>query len=793
MSDQTQYSSLLDFITHNFTLPDNDTGVNYLLGLPIEEKNGKMIGTKNNLSRSELLDFHKNGWVQLSNGQVYNLNIKSPTHFELRLRFTSNIVCIDVDGITENGDCKVNDILDMDVIKKNFDGCSYTLSRNKRLPHFYFKLEGIDLSQHKGTFVDSFIDFKGDLLINHAWEKIHDNPIYNYTDELQTYYYDDIKDIFKPNIFDKNIRNPVSQKFGNDGVLCEIIELISLDFLQNYESWSRIIWACKNCGINEEFARNISKKASNYSDDGFDNVWTSTYTSLTEGTIRHYARLSNEVEYKKLSISIDYDDQFVIPDGIMSISKLISLSSTTTIPPPYKANKSLSRDANAEAEATHKIERSNAIEEAFNETLHLKKEYFEKFHIKILSPTGFVRIVDRKINLTSVKDLENQYENVLIPKEIRGDPKLLRFTEQWRKLPSIKTFNTIDFAPPPLFCPEHTLNTFTGLRGELLPETENVDISIWENHLMMLVGNDKNGYTYALKYFAHMIQKPGESPRTAIVFNSDSQGVGKNLFLEAFGTMLLGKDYMLVTENMDDVLGRFNQSQNKIMIIMDEVKSKDAYSNMERIKSRITTSAISWESKGINSVTINYCARHFMLGNSITFPIEFQDRRYNVFDCDNSRANDPTYMNPLVGFLKDVLCMKAVYKMLKNTDISNWNPTTDRVQTTIYKDLQNANKPTMAVFLEERLMGYEHSTLYPDEESDNIWNNIPSKELFTTYKQWLISSGFTALSDKINTTNFALQLKKYDGINKVKARASNNYSFDYELLKSSLIKKGYME
>ena len=41
----------------------------------------------------------------------------------------------------------------------------------------------------------------------------------------------------------------------------------------------------------------ISIKAPNYSDDGFKNVFASTYTNYTLGTIKYYSKLSNQEAY----------------------------------------------------------------------------------------------------------------------------------------------------------------------------------------------------------------------------------------------------------------------------------------------------------------------------------------------------------------------------------------------------------------------------------------------------------------------------------------------------------------
>ena len=173
-----------------------------ILALPMEEKDGKMFGTKNNLSKEQLKQFYENDFVKTDKG-VYRNTIKNPTHFELRLRHTDNIVCIDIDGILENGDCCLTDIWCLPNMKDLFLDCPYTLSRNKQLPHFYFKLDGINIKELSNTYIDCFKDFKGDILFNHSWEKIKNNQMYNYKDELPVYDYQNIQHIFKDNIFKK--------------------------------------------------------------------------------------------------------------------------------------------------------------------------------------------------------------------------------------------------------------------------------------------------------------------------------------------------------------------------------------------------------------------------------------------------------------------------------------------------------------------------------------------------------------------------------------------------------------
>ena len=287
---ETATHAFKEFVVNNFDVD----GV--FIALPMEEKNGKMIGTKNNLTKEQIKKFHEDKYVETDKG-VYNPTIRNPTHFELRLRYTDNIVCVDVDGILENGDCCLTDIWSVPHMKELFLDCPYTLSRNKQLPHFYFKLDGINIKELSNTYVDCFKDLKGDILFNHCWEKINDNQMFNYKDELPVFMYEDIKHIFKQGVLDKKEAKPIKHNtFTNSNNIAEeLLNIVDVKHLENYQDWCKIVWAAKNCGVKEEFMDDISQKASNYG--GFNNVWKSTYPAYTLGTIKYYAKLSNSEEY----------------------------------------------------------------------------------------------------------------------------------------------------------------------------------------------------------------------------------------------------------------------------------------------------------------------------------------------------------------------------------------------------------------------------------------------------------------------------------------------------------------
>ena len=97
----------------------------------------------------------------------------------------------------------------------------------------------------------------------------------------------------------------------------KIADLIDVKYLTSYDIWLSILWAMKCEGFTEEQAKQISEKAKNYTEDGFINTWNKPKQEITisQGTLNHYAKLSNPEEYFKIQdyginkIFNDYTDE----------------------------------------------------------------------------------------------------------------------------------------------------------------------------------------------------------------------------------------------------------------------------------------------------------------------------------------------------------------------------------------------------------------------------------------------------------------------------------------------------
>ena len=83
--------------------------------------------------------------------------------------------------------------------------------------------------------------------------------------------------------------------------IIDMLRIIDIKYIDDYHSWTKIIWGLRNNSINnKDLAQKFSSKSDNYDRDGFYKIWTNTRSGNGIGSVYHYARLSNPEEFKKI-------------------------------------------------------------------------------------------------------------------------------------------------------------------------------------------------------------------------------------------------------------------------------------------------------------------------------------------------------------------------------------------------------------------------------------------------------------------------------------------------------------
>ncbi len=98
----------------------------------------------------------------------------------------------------------------------------------------------------------------------------------------------------------------------------KIINLIKPETLGKFEDWKKIIFAMKNEGFSEEFARSTSNRGigdfTPLTEEAWEKIWNAQTDQLTMGTLKFYAKRDSPEEYEELKFKIfepDENESFV--------------------------------------------------------------------------------------------------------------------------------------------------------------------------------------------------------------------------------------------------------------------------------------------------------------------------------------------------------------------------------------------------------------------------------------------------------------------------------------------------
>ena len=196
-----------------------------------------------------------------------------------------------------------------------YDSDWTTYSSRKGLQHKWFMKKENDNMKTKTNAHDSndYGNMKGiDLIYDKIIERIDSYLFYN--DDIPFFQFESEHPEYKKEIKEKSKQQsiPIIGLPKN----MDIVELIDIQYLDDYSSWIKIVWAMKNENYTEEEAKSISKKSQKYDDDGFYNVWDKSPStiSLTQGTLNYYAKLSNEKMYYEIINKNKIDWEMVTTD-----------------------------------------------------------------------------------------------------------------------------------------------------------------------------------------------------------------------------------------------------------------------------------------------------------------------------------------------------------------------------------------------------------------------------------------------------------------------------------------------
>jgi len=392
------------------------------------------------------------------------------------------------------------------------------------------------------------------------------------------------------------------------------------------------------------------------------------------------------------------------------------------------------------------------------------KSLFEKNHFKLEQPIRYVRINEKNdIQFYTSKDM---YEYLLGKQgysTIGGVP----FFDLWREDENKRLFTEIVFEPNPEKHLSTNYNSFTGFMNNDPSVGKIVETESKFFEVLRRVTVQPEIYEYMKSWFAHIIQKPYKKTNVAVVFYSDTKGVGKNCIVDGFSAVI-GEQYFAVLNDIDDLARNFNAHlTNKLFIYGDEI-SFNAKKLSDKLKKVITQPYQNLEKKTVDVIKVADKSNYFFTtNNEHSFKMEKGDRRLYMVNCIEEKISkelstafyaeieDPVKLKQLFNFFMDY--KQVLAEGQESHDIGISAPP----ETLYKKNLQFADVPAYIEVL------YKKPTQYRDQR-------INASDL---YEMAIKYAKETHQSTNFTVTKFGTEMAKYLGDIKKKGKACNYFAF----------------
>ena len=344
--------------------------------------------------------------------------------------------------------------------------------------------------------------------------------------------------------------------------------------------------------------------------------------------------------------------------------------------------------------------------------------------------TTSLQITVSKINKKGeTEELTIEFKHIL--QGLRSDPRFIKHC----------TFTNVAFKPylkkeeiyPGMF------NLFNGFKWEFVQLTEEEYIATEEylepflDHIKVVwANNDDSLYLYIIGWFADLIQHPAKKSDTCPV-GYGKEGTGKSIVVEYFGDRVIGRQYYLSLNSLDQLTQKHNSLlQGRLFTVLNEVQSygdiKGAFELTNKLKDIITCKTLNIEPKGLESYTIDDFNSYIKLSNNFnSVQLSAQARRYFAFECSDSKIGDQAYFIALAAFLDREETAEKTFRYLSNYKVP-WNAR--NIPDTDYRNkLKDLGIPSPIKFMID--IAHQHEDM--PTNSDNV---VASLDLFQQYEQW---------------------------------------------------------
>eukprot|EP00960_Hanusia_phi_P063757 765562-Hanusia_phi.AAC.1 len=310
---------------------------------------------------------------------------------------------------------------------------------------------------------------------------------------------------------------------------------------------------------------------------------------------------------------------------------------------------------------------------------HEVKTVFERYIVKIKNPIIYIEFTDDEV-VTRKKDaLKDVYANVKFQRfdAAKNYNKLMPFLPAWFSDASIKTYERMDFLPPPCLVPGNVCNVWRGfdILKVALPDNFDMDNNTYVNRFidhMKALFDDQDLVNYVTSWLAAKIQRPGNKTCVCIQMYSNDEGTGKNALCDAI-RKVFGDSYSIELDDVKEGLfGKHSKSEfHKLICVVSECKGKDVMSDFDKFKNKVTATSATFEPKGVDRFECKVFCDFIFTTNNYYMPSS--DRRICYIEVTNKLLGNVEYFR---NFYEDIvnnpIAIRCIFEYLYRFDYTKY-------------------------------------------------------------------------------------------------------------------------
>lgn len=360
--------------------------------------------------------------------------------------------------------------------------------------------------------------------------------------------------------------------------------------------------------------------------------------------------------------------------------------------------------------------------------------------------------------------------------------------EYYLSMPSLgrHRYDGITFNPKP--SNNKLYNLFKGFKTKDIVDYKESSVKPFLDYIHEVIANgDKAIAQYVIKWLAHLVQKPEELPRVALVLLG-GQGTGKGTFFDIISQFFY-KSNTLRISNSNHLTGQFSgHLADKILVLADEVTWGGYRKDDGILKTIITEKYRTLENKYQMPVEVSNYVRLVINSNSDwVVRVEKDDRRYVVCNVSNKYQQNKSYFSKLHDFYQKEENLNHLYTFLNLVDISDFDITGERPTTEAYIDQKKLGWTGIESFV--------YSIIEDNYSTDSPKIALDGKAayqftyLYTQYLEYCRETDINPVSQHHFTIEFAKKIK----FNKSKKQVNGSRTIIYVFDELEMVAKGFAE